>query len=311
MKQSVSKRITGVLGVDKRITINDLIAHHYEELSPQLKIAADHVMGHLDDVASRSLRAVATGSKMNPPTFSRLAKALDLGSYEELRELCRHAIRARHISFADKASGLQSAIAQDDSGTRTPFALMQSAAAIRNIEKFANDLDLDRLRTAADGLVVAERVFVVGCLASAGFAQYFGYMANLAFTHWQVVGSNGISMTTALTDLTGADAVLVITMEPYAKRSIYAAQIACESGAFVIVISDSNSCPAYRFAGHSFTVPTDSPQFFSSYIATLALLESLMGMIIRRSGPDVRRRLEAVELNNHRLGEYWPVIDQS
>ena len=61
--------------MDKRITINDLIAHHYEELSPQLKVAADHVMGHLDDVASRSLRAVASGSKLNPPTYSRLAKA--------------------------------------------------------------------------------------------------------------------------------------------------------------------------------------------------------------------------------------------
>lgn len=188
---------------------------------------------------------------------------------------------------------------------------MQSAAAIRNIEKLVNDLDMDQLRAAADGLVAAERVFIVGSLASAGFAQYFGYMANLAFTHWQVVGSNGVSLTTALTGLTGADAVLVITMEPYAKRSINAAQMACESGAFVVVISNSNSCPAFRFAAQSFTVPTDSPQFFSSYIATLALLESLMGMIIRRSDPEVRRRLEAVELNNHRLGEYWPVIDQS
>ncbi len=293
--------------MDTRISINDLIALHYDTLSPQLKIAADHVVNHLDDVASRSLRAVAAGSNLNPPTYSRLARALGLESYEEMREMCRSAFKHRNIGFAEKASLLQSAGNEDEDAARTPFALQQSASAVRNIDQFINDLDIDRLRTVADGLLGAERVFVVGSLASVGFAQYFGYMANLAFTNWQVVGQNSVSLTVALTGLTSSDAVVVIMKEPYAKRSVDATQIAHESGAFVVVISDSISCPAFRYATHYFIVPTDSPQFFSSYVATLVLLECLMGMVIRRSGPKVRKRLEDVERNNHRLGEYWQV----
>lgn len=297
--------------MDSRISIRDLIALHYDTLSPQLKVAADHVVNHLDDVASRSLRAVAAGSNLNPPTYSRLARALGLKSYEEMRELCRSALKHRNISFAEKASLLQSADTSDGDVARQPFAMQQSASAMRNIDQFINELDIDRLRSVADGLLDAERVFVVGSLASVGFAQYFGYMANLAFTNWQVIGQNGVSLTMALTGLTFSDAVVVIMKEPYAKRSVDATQIAHESGAFVVVISDSISCPAFRYASHYFIVPTDSPQFFSSYVATLVLLESLMGMVIRRSGPNARKRLEDVEMNNHRLGEYWPATQST
>jgi DNA-binding MurR/RpiR family transcriptional regulator len=290
------------------LPINDLIALHYDTLSPQLKMAADHVVGHHDDVASRSLRSIAATSNLNPPTFSRLARALGLASYEEMRELCRKEIKYRSISFAEKAGLLQSENALDGGAEpQIPFALRQSASAIRNIDQFVNDLDVGRLRTVADRLVASQRVFMAGSLASAGFIQYFGYLATLAFDNWHIAGQNGVPPATTLTGVSSADSVIVVMKNPYAKRSIDAAQLAHESSAFVVVISDSIACPAFRFATHHFIVPTDSPQFFSSYIATLLLLESLMGMVIRRSGQQVQKRLTEVETNNHRLGEYWQV----
>ncbi len=296
--------------MDERVSINDLIAQRYDTLSPQLRVAADYVVGHFHDVASRSLRAVAAGSNLNPPTYSRLARALGLNSYEEMRELCRSEIKRQSFSFAEKANLMQAA-REEEKERQTPFALQQSASAIRNIDAFARELDIDRLRTVADRLVDANRVFIAGSLASVGFAQYFGYLANLAFTNWQVIGQNGVAASTALTGLTPDDALLVIMKNPYARRSVDATQIAHEAGAFVTVITDSVLCPAVRHATHAFMVPTESPQFFSSYAATLVLLESLMGMVIRRAGKESGRRLKAVEANNHRLGEYWQVTQSS
>lgn len=262
-------------------------------------------MGHFHDVATRSLRAIATSSKLNPPTYSRLARALGLKSYEEMRELCRSEIEHRSIGYAKKASLLQASNNNDNGADRTPFALRQSASAMRNIDEFARDVDVARLGEVADRLVASKRVFIAGSLASVGFAQYFGYLASLAFTHWQVIGQHGVSLTTALTGVTSKDALLVIMKDPYARQSVDATQMAHESGAFVVVISDSIFCPASRFAAHSFVVPTDSPQFFSSYVATLVLLESLMGMVIQRSGHESGARVREVEMNNHRVGEYW------
>ena len=291
--------------------INGLIAAHYHALSPQLRVAADYVVGHCHDVASRSLRAIASGSKLNPPTYSRLARALGLNSYEEMRELCRIEIRDRSDGFAAKARLLQASNTDKKATGRTPFALRQSASAVRNIDKYTRELNVERLGEVADRLVASKRVFIAGSLASVGFAQYFGYLANLAFTHWQVIGQQGVSLTTALTGATPDDALLIIMKNPYARQSVDATRIAHESGAFVVVISDSIFCPAFRFAAQTFVVPTDSPQFFSSYVATLVLLESLMGMVIQRSGQESAARLKQVETNNHRVGVYWRGTQQT
>lgn len=305
MKQSAFLASFREAKLNERASISELIAQHYEELSPQLRRAADHVMGHFHDIASRSLRAVASNSDLNPPTYSRLARALGLNSYEDMRELCRHEIKNHSVSFAEKASLMQASNNNDSNADRIPFALRQSTSAIGNIDAFARDLDVGRLSEVADRLVASKRVFIAGSMASVGFAQYFGYLANLAFTHWQVIGQNGISMSTTLTGVTPGDALLVIMKDPYANRSVDATQLAHESGAYVVVISDSIFCPASRFAAQTFVVPTDSPQFFSSYVATLVLLESLMGMVIQRSGHESGSRLKEVEMNNHRVGEYW------
>ena len=261
--------------MEERVSINDLIAQRYDSLSPQLRAAADFVVGHCHDVASRSLRAIAAVSDLNPPTYSRLARALGLNTYEEMRELCRNEIKRRSFSFADRASLLQKAADEDHAGT--PFALQQSASAIRNIDEFAKSLDVAALGNVADRLVASERVFVAGSLASVGFAQYFGYLGHLAFTNWHVVSQNGTALTTALTGLTTHDALLVIMKNPYARRSVDATQIAHEAGAYCVVISDSMFCPAFRYASQTFIVPTDIPQFFSSYIATLVASGSADG----------------------------------
>jgi DNA-binding MurR/RpiR family transcriptional regulator len=293
--------------LDTRISIRDLIAQHYDTLSPQLKLAADYVSENLQDVSSRSLRTIASDSSLKPPTFSRLARALNLATYEDMRELCRRDIRNRSLSFSEKARILRTGDGEDSDAGDVPFALRQAASAIENIERFSLDLDIARLRLVADRLIASRKVFLAGSLSSAGFVQYLGYLASLAFENWRVVDNGTASLPMVVTDLSQDDAVVVILKDPYAARSVNAARFAAEAGAFVVVISNQVSCPAFQYATQRFIVPSDSPQFFSSYAATLVLIECLAGMLIRRSGPDAQARLAEVESNGHRLGEYWPV----
>jgi DNA-binding MurR/RpiR family transcriptional regulator len=293
--------------LDTRISIRDLIAQNYDSLSPQLRLAADYVSENLQDVSSRSLRTVAADSSLKPPTFSRLARALGLATYEDMRELCRKEILNRSLSFSEKARVLRTDGGEDPDGTGMPFALRQAASAIANIERFSHDLDIAKLRAVADRLIMSRKVFLAGSLSSAGFVQYLGYLTSLAFDNWRVVDNGTASLPMVVTDLTDNDAVVVILKDPYAARSVNAARFAAEAGAFVVVISNQVSCPAFQYATQRFIVPSDSPQFFSSYAATLVLIECLAGMLVRRTGPDAQARLAEVESNGHRLGEYWPM----
>lgn len=281
-------------------SIQDRIAARYSDLSAQLQRAADYIASNPIDVASRSLRAISAASNLPPATYSRLARALDFDSYEEIRELCRQAVGQRVDTFSEKAIKL-------GEGEVSAAAVMQrqTAAVITNIQRLNAQVDPERVERAADALQQARRVVLFGAYGSTGIVEYLAYLAHYCMTNWVYAGRMGASLGASMVDLGPQDAFLVVTKAPYARRAIAAAQMAQDQGACTIVITDNHACPALKYADFPFIVPTDSPQFFSSYTATLALLESLMAVLVSRDPQATSQRIRDVEQRNGGLGEFW------
>ncbi|MBY6122274.1 MurR/RpiR family transcriptional regulator [Mameliella alba] len=276
------------------------IAHRYGGLSHKLREAADYVIAHPVEVATRSLRSVSAASAVSPATFSRLARALDFTSYEELRELSRQAIGDQVVSFAEKATQLQTPGEEDAS-----MLDRQAGACMSNIASLAQGIDRERLQEAVDALARARRVTVFGAFASHGIAEHLAYLANYFQSDWTVLSRAGSALSAAIGLLQPGDVFLVITKTPYARRAVFATQMARESGATTIVLTDTHASPALMHADLGFCVPSDSPQFFSSYVATLALMETLVAMLVAQSEDDIGEKIRLVEERNRRLGDFW------
>lgn len=283
-------------------SIQDRINGTYADLSEKLQIAAKYVADNPVDVATRSLRSVATTSGVSPATFSRLARALGYDDYEQLREDGRAAVERQVSPFAQRASELRTAVASQEGGA---ILQAQASACMTNIETLCRDIESDRLDRAVQTLHDAERVVLVGSMGSSGLIDYLGYMSQWFKSNWLVAGRNGVELAATLSRLTPNDAVLALAKQPYARRSVSALKEARHAGAKTIAITDSRTAPILQFADHSFIVSAESPQFFSSYAATLVLMETIISMLIARSGPEAEDMIRAAELNIERLGENW------
>ena len=281
-------------------TIEDVIAKRYSALSAKMRDAADFVAQNQVDVATRSLRSVSTASGVSPATLSRLARVLGFSSYEDMREVTRNAVGERVVSFSEKAGLLRAGAT-----SRVSMIERQAAACIDNIAAMRESTDRQRLDQAVDLMLNARNVVLFGAFGSTGIVEYMAYLANYFATNWTLAGRMGASLGSVLAALDTADAVLIVTKSPYAKRAIVAAEIARARGADVILITDSHSCPAIPHATVHFIVPSDSPQFFSSYAATLVLMETIIAMIVSRSDNATTARISAVEEKNKGLGEFW------
>ena len=101
------------------------------------------------------------------------------------------------------------------------------------------------------------------------------------------------------------DVVLAMTFEPYRSEVVQAVRLAAEQGATVIALSDSRSSPIVLAADHGFVVPTDTPQFFTSTVAALALLETLMAFVVADADPEVIANIERFHERRAELGVYW------
>ncbi len=280
--------------------LQERVADRYSTLSAKLREAADYVVAHEIDVAARSLRSVSAASGVSPATLSRLARALGFESYEAMRELCREKVGGQSLSFADRAQKLK-----EDKTSDQPVFDRQAAACMWNISKLADELDQTRLQSAVDALAKARTVVLFGAFGSTGIVEYMAYLANYFSTNWTLAGRMGASLGASLASIGREDVLLVVTKSPYAARAVRAAESARQSGAQTILISDSHACPAIQFATFPFIVPSDSPQFFSSYAATLALMESMIAMLVAQSGEGTSERIREVERRNRSLGDFW------
>lgn len=286
-------------------SIQDWIMAQVDGLSPRLRGAAEYVAAHPDEVATRTMRQLAKTSNLTPPTLSRLARALDCESYEELREICRTELKRQNRSLADKAEALLQLSTDDDAAGRSGIVMSQAKSAVSNIQHLMRSIDLEKLRDAADRLVGARRVVLTGGSSTLAMVNYFARMGEMVFDNWTVAGADGAHWSHEISRLGAGDAVFVVSLDPYAKLCIHAAQLSRAAGADVIAITDGVQSPLAGIATHCFMVETESPQFFPSHVAAVVLIEGLMGMIVRRDGNHAATRIRSAELVGRQLGEYW------
>lgn len=282
------------------VTVKDRIAGRYADLSAKLRDAADFVADNPVDVATRSLRAVSAQSGVSPATFSRLARALGFDNYEQLREMARSAVGNNGMSFSDKARQLQEA-----PPAAASIFERQASACASNILEMQEQVDPARLDLAVETLRNARNVVLVGAFGSTGIVEYMAYLANYFADNWTLAGRMGASLGSALAPIGPEDTLLIVTKTPYARRAVLAAEIAHRQGANTVLLTDSHACPAIPYATVSFIVPSDSPQFFSSYAATLVLMEAIIAMLVSRSEVGTGDRIREVERRNKALGEFW------
>ena len=274
-------------------------------LSPKLRIAAEFVMAHPDEVATRTLRQVAKAANLTPPTLSRLARALDCETYEDLREICRGELKRRNRVLADKAQALLQLSSEDGPADKSGVFYVQARSAMENVQELMESVELDKLRAAADALARARRVVLFGTSSGLALVNYFRCMAGMAFDNWRVAGADGAFWATEMARLGPEDVVFVVSSRPYGAHPVRAAEVARDAGAAVIAVTDNLQSPYAGIASNCFIVETESPQFFPSHVAPLVLIEGLMGMVVRRAGKQAVDRIRSTELAVHELQEYW------
>ena len=277
----------------------------FDGLSPKLRRAAEFVATHPDEVATRTLRQVAKAAELTPPTFSRLARALDCETYEDLREICRHELKRRNRILANKADALLQLSSEPSVAEKSVVFVSQARSAIENVQDLMESVDVGKLRAAADTLAQARRVVLVGTSSGLAVANYFCCMARLAFDNWKIAGADGSLWSTTLAEIGPGDALFLVSIQPYGDLPVRAARSAREAGADVIAVTDDLASPYGAIASHCFIVGTESPQFFPSHVAAIVLIEGLMGMVVRRGGKQAAERIQYAESKAHEIGEYW------
>ncbi|MEJ2015652.1 MAG: MurR/RpiR family transcriptional regulator [Limibacillus sp.] len=285
----------------QRQEIIDQLTEGYARLSPQLRLAAKAILDRPEEVALTSMRGFAAKAGVAPATMLRLARTLSFKCYEDFRESFQQALRGGE-GFAGRAEWLQRLAGETASGG---VVSGMARAQIGNVEEAYQANGPEALADAADCLRQADTVYVLGVAALHGVLRHFHFVLRFALARVQLVSSDNGSVIDGLLQIGPKDAVIAASVNPYGRQTVEGLSFAKQRGAKIILITDSRSAPSAAQADHLLLAPTQSPQFFPSLSATLALLESLTALVVSRGDKATVERIARLDRLRAEQGLYW------
>jgi DNA-binding MurR/RpiR family transcriptional regulator len=255
-------------------------------LTPKLKSVAKVILDNPNLVATTSMRALAGRAGVTPPTMIRLATTLGFENYESFKQVFQSSINQQN--FEDRANWLQLTSATDGMA-----AIVHEIAesGLGNIRQFFQEIDLDEVSRAADIILQAPNVYVIAAGGVHWIASYLHYVGKMAIPQLHLPRTSGNGLVEGLIPVTRGDVILALAYHPYARHGIEASEFALSRGARLIYLTDSKAAPLASEAEVLILQKTASPQFFPSMVAVMAALETLISVIVARSGERAIRNI--------------------
>lgn len=278
-----------------------LLVDSYPKLTPQLQKAARFMVENPEEIGLNSMRRVARDAGVRPATITRLTKALGFDEYNSLREPFRQRLRSRSPEFASKLQNVQKL---GETGEKTLFAELR-AQEISNIERSLSDDNFAVMDAAAQTIHDSRRVYVLGLRGAHAPAFLFHYAYQLFQDNSQLLDTQAGIFADQLRGIGPKDSLLVVSFPPYTQLTIDAVEYAAEAGADIVAVTDSIISPAANAAAHTIVTRNQSPSFYHSFTAALAVMQALITMLVTKAGGDAVKIVEEAEKQLSRISAYW------
>lgn len=271
----------------------------FDEFSPQLRKAARYIIDHPNEIALVPIRPLAQNAGVKPGTLVRIAATIGFDTFSAFRKPFRDRLRV-DISLPERARRLE----HEGDNTQRLYEEMRHAAT-SNLNDTFGSVDARKLRETADMLLRSKRVFISAVGSCYGMAHYLYYVARMAMPKVVLTPQQGSLAIDDLTDVGPSDLLIVLSFRPYRQETIDAARLARSKNGKVIAITDSSTAPIALAADVVFLVPNETPQFFPSMAAVVALVETLLAFVVARGGSKAVRSIETFNSMRHDFSIWW------
>ncbi|PLZ00327.1 DNA-binding protein [Burkholderia sp. WAC0059] len=276
-----------------------LIRARFSELSPQFQTGAAFLLDHPDEVAVSSMRKVAERAQVQPASLVRLSQQFGFPGWNEMRSLFVARVRTRPEPFASRARSLVAGNAKE--GLARDLLVAQQ----HNLEVTAAH-SARLVVEAARVLRKAKHVHVAGFRSCHAVAFGFVYGYRLFRPSVSLLDGDAGMLEVQLLAIERSSATVVISFAPYSAEAVRVAEAARERGSRVIAMTDSAVSPIALNADQVLIFAHESPSFFPSLAAAMALAESLVAQLLALEGTNAVERLEQIEGSLNARGAYVP-----
>lgn len=269
-------------------------------LTKKEKLAFDYLLKNLNKACFLTSNEIGRELGMGASSVVRLSAKLGFDNFTEMRKWLQAGAAAAASAPAEVVPYEKLA---DTKGLPEPELLEAYTANVLNHIRADSSAGTEaKLSQAAEAILKAERVFVVGFRACAGLASTFVTMLSCCRSNVFLAGQQ--PLVDQLVGLTQKDLLIALSFHRYSRDTFFAAQMAGEMKAGVVVMTDSYAAPLAEYADTVVISGVENFSFFNTYVSQMMNMEKIALLVGHRSVKNTRKRLSDMEHYLDKTNQY-------
>lgn len=246
-----------------------------DSFTPRQRALAEFILQNPESLAFLTITDLAKRVGVSEATITRFCSTL---GYDGFVHLCREVQEAIQSELSTvgrfqlvRTMGRHSVETQSPSTFERVFS-----TEIDNLISLSRNIRTVDFYSCVDLMAEADRICIIGSMASSCLASYFGYMLKKIFPGVNVLHGHGSMAAAACNHLTPKSLVFLISFPRYPKVSVELGQLAAQKGAHIIAITNNPISPIVPLANITFFIPLGIVSFIDAYAAPIAFLNALV-----------------------------------
>ena len=251
---------------------------------------AEYILAHLSTIGFQTSTTMAEEIGVSDTSVIRFIRKLGFKGYADFRSEM-NARTARQIDRAqpDLTPGEKYLRTLEHLGSSSLISDV-SQYTLNNLQKSYAQLDQGMVEQIVDILLSSDRKYIAGFRGTACCAQYMASKLLFLTPHVVPILHADATAVENLLDITERDCLFLYSFPRYSEIARPLMEIARESGAKVILMTDRRTSPLANKADVVVTAQVDGLGFTNSYVAPLSLSEViLLSVSGRRDVTDSKR----------------------
>ena len=279
-----------------------LISHiqsQYTRFSKGQKLIAQYILKNYDKVAFMTACKLGEAVGVSESSVVRFANALGYSGYPKLQDALQEVIKNKLTTvqrvdmvkeFNDDSSILKKIVKSD----------------MDNIKDTLEEIDEKAFEEAANRILKAKRIYIVGMRSSFTIAQYLGFYLGIILDSVHVIRTDMGDAFEQVVKINEDDVLIAISFPRYSKKSYQIVSYAKEKGAHIVSLTDSPFAPVASFTDNLLLVKSNMVSFVDSLVPALSIANALIVSVGMKEKEDIKQHFDDLEA----IWEKYSVYDK-
>ena len=279
-----------------------LISHiqsQYTRFSKGQKLIAQYILKNYDKVAFMTACKLGEAVGVSESTVVRFANALGSSGYPKLQDALQEVIKNK-LTTVQRVDMVKEF--NDDSAILKKIV----KSDMDNIKDTLEEIDEKAFEEAANRILKAKRIYIVGMRSSFTIAQYLGFYLGIILDSVHVIRTDMGDAFEQVVKINEDDVLIAISFPRYSKKSYQIVSYAKEKGAHIVSLTDSPFAPVASFTDNLLLVKSNMVSFVDSLVPALSIANALIVSVGMKEKEDIKQHFDDLEA----IWEKYSVYDK-